>query len=406
MKSVAEWALIAASVTALLLTCGWARADELDWGGYVKTFGMGIGGRTTGQLDWSFQSLNAVRIRASWNLAETLATEAGYEIQPVFQTESSGTALTSALPLVRGATYRLVDLPQTITSSSSFILYQNLDRLNIRWKLAYADITLGRQAVTFGSARAINPTDVLLPYSFSQVNVEYRIGVDALRVQAPVGRMGEIDVGVVVGENAQASNSAAFGRLKFSLLETDVVTMAMTFQNAYLVGGGIQRAIWMLGYWLDVAEVWGPGIPEYLRLSTGLDYTFKLGGDSLMLFTEYHYNGAGAARAQDYLTALTQFAYQKGGTFLLGRHYLIPGASYPITPLLGSHLQLITNLTDGSLFISPGIEYNIAENFYLDLGGYATLGAGLTTNALGATEVQSEFGTYPLLAYAAARWYF
>lgn len=265
------------------------------------------------------------------------------------------------------------------------------------------DLTVGRQAITFGTARAISPTDVLLPYSFAQLNVEYRVGVDGVRWQKPLGATGELDLGAVIGEEALPENNAFFARTRVSYWRTDFVAMTMMFSRAFLVGGGVQTGIADFGYTLDVAQTWPEGEEPYFRLSMALDRSFE---SELLLFTEYHFNGAGTNHREDYLTQLQNFAYQRGGVFLLGRHYLIPGASYPLTPLVHVRGQLLVNLQDRSVFVAPALEYGFAENFYFDAGAFLTTGEAPTTTAPGELTARSEFGSYPILAYASVRYYF
>ena len=414
MLSAAAWPSEGWSSAARTAGMSELEVGQGGWGGYLKSYSIGnvpkhVEGAPAPDPEWKL--LNALRLNGFWRPAEKLKIEAGYELQPVWQSASaagsggSAAVLGSSLPLVRGASYRLIDLRPEITDPAAdrdFRLFQNLDRLVAHWTLHQTDITIGRQAIAFGSAKVIQATDVLLPYSFQQLNVEYRIGVDAVRAQIPISQMGELDFGVVVGEKFRADKSAAFARIKASLAETDIVGMAMVFSDAKLLGGGLQRGIWQLGYNLDFAQVWVDGDERYFRLSQGLDYTFASG---LTLFAEYHFNGAGASDPADYLARLKSFAYQKGGVFLLGRHYFIPGLSYQITPLLSSRIQSMVNLQDGSTFISGAFEYGVSENVYLDLGFFGSLGAS-PRQAGDGVLLASEFGSYPIQVYGAVRWYF
>ena len=83
------------------------------------------------------------------------------------------------------ANYRLTDIDPLLIDEARRPVLQNLDRLNIQLQFDQGDLTIGRQAITFGSARIINPTDVFLPYNVTALNTEYRIGVDAIRYQKP-----------------------------------------------------------------------------------------------------------------------------------------------------------------------------------------------------------------------------
>ncbi|MBN1114684.1 MAG: hypothetical protein JXA66_05030, partial [Oligoflexia bacterium] len=94
-------------------------------------------------------------------------------------------------------------------------------------------------------------------------------------------------------------------------------------------------------------------------------------------------------------------AYSEGAVYLLGRHYLCPGLSYQITPLAVLSSQILFNANDPSLMVSASVEYNAAENVYVDLGFFTSIGRGYS----GGTAL-SEFGAYPDVYYSSIRFYF
>ena len=51
---------------------------------------------------------------------------------------------------------------------------------------------------------------------------------------------------------------------------------------------------------------------------------------------------------------------------------------YPITPLISSSVAAILNPSDGSLFVSPTIEFSINEDVYLLISGQFFLGDDFT----------------------------
>jgi len=197
-----------------------------------------------------------------------------------------------------GNNYRLSDLRDVIGAEGhKHELVQNLDRLNVQWQTSAGDLTVGRQAMTFGSARVINPTDVFLPFNVQAFNTEYRVGIDGIRFQRPLGDLGELDLGIVLGDDARGSTSAAFARARTRLLDQDVTFTAMRFSGENLLGFGIESSLWTMGVWLEAAYVYSED--EYLRLSTGLDYAFS---EKWFGLVEYHYNGAGTDESNRYST--------------------------------------------------------------------------------------------------------
>jgi len=221
-------------------------------------------------------------------------------------------------------------------------------------------------------------------------NQEYRIGVDGVRFQHPMGQLGEVDVGVITGHNADADTSAAFLQVRTNVGGHDLQFAVSRFARQTLLGGGVQTSLGNFGFWLEAAQV--SGEEDYLRLSTGLDYAFS---ENIYGLVEYHYNGAGSDTPADYIASLDTAPYRVGGVFLLGKHYLIPAVSVQLTPLWSLSLQSLANLSDRSMFLSLSAVYNVTENAYMDFGFYYFPGQDLT-----------EYGSNPATLYASLRYYF
>ena len=79
-------------------------------------------------------------------------------------------------------------------------------------ELGWGDLTAGRQAITFGKAYFWNPLDVFFPFDSSQIDREYKPGVDALRIDVPLGAFSGLNlVGAAGRTDAKAGGSR--GRL-------------------------------------------------------------------------------------------------------------------------------------------------------------------------------------------------
>ena len=88
----------------------------------------------------------------------------------------------------------------------------------------------------------------------------------------------------------------------------------------------------------------------------------------------------------------------------MGVHYLAPGFSYQLTPLVSSSSQVLFNLSDLSIWVGPQVEYNIAEDIYLSAGGFLSIGEPLENGET--PEFHSEFGSYPNVIFTSFRAYF
>ncbi len=205
--------------------------------GYLKGFltvtDTGGAGEPDSALDGG--AFNVLRLALFYQPRDWLSAELAYEITPAVQ-PMQGDLLYASLPRPEPYSYRAFDLgerlyPRREDFKSSFMVTQNLDRAFITLNLPAADLYLGRQPVAFGSARVINPTDVLAPYAYEVLNQEERIGVDAIRAKMPVGEMGELDGGIVFGDKFRAAESALFLRSRNYLLRTDLTFITIIFKE-------------------------------------------------------------------------------------------------------------------------------------------------------------------------------
>jgi hypothetical protein len=317
-------------------------------------------------------------------------------------------------------TYRLVDFsnrlyPGPESAVRNFAVFLNLDRLAVAFHPRWADIFVGRQAIAWGSARIINPTDVIAPFTFNELDKEERFGVDAVRVRAPLGAMDELDLGFVAGKDLERSKNAAFVRGKTYLWTTDLSLLFLGFREHGLFGIDLARSIGGAGFWLESAYVVpylfnasrrGEADP-YFRISTGLDYNFS---PRLYGYGEYHFDSAGKAQPRDYASLFNSVAFRDGTVYLLGRHYLGGALVYQFTPLLPGTFFFLFNLGDGSFIFAPQLDYNAAENIYLSAGSY--LGFGKSPSAIPGrpgepgVSLRSEFGSYPDMLFVSFRVYF
>ena len=400
-----------------------AQGPDIDISGSIKSYFIAVDqpqvfGELQGDdgIDWTVQ--NQLRLQFVWNLTDLVRGEMAYDLLPMVQSDDVVFSQSMGLNF-EPISYRVTDLDRRIypdDDDGDFILAQNLDRLFLTFSYDFADIHLGRQPIAFGSALVINPTDVIAPYSFDELNTEDRIGVDAIRAQVPIGALGEFDAGILFGKNFEIEESAAFIRTKFYALNTDFTLLVLDFKENLLLGVDISRSIGGAGFWIEAAHTFA-GVfnsresnQDFFRFSTGLDYNFNI-SNGLLAYIEYHYNGASEGKKEEYLTQTDQTAFQDAGVFLLGRHYLTPGFTWMIQPLLTFDSSLLWNMEDSSVYLSVKIEYNLSENIYIGLGANIAAGEGpkladkadLSVETIGP---ESEFGLYPSLYYGYIRYYF
>ena len=409
-------------------------ADNFIFSGYAKSYALGqneitieeFEGQNKDQsISGNFQSQNALRLMGSYLSPNKGNVEIHYEVQPLYLSNTdfaSGSGSLGSTISVANTQYRFKDINTVLKDvNDNAVILQNLDRFNYQYSNEYGDLTVGRQVLSFGSSRFINPTDIFIPFVIQTLNQEYRVGIDAIRYKADIGDFAIIEAGLIIGEDAKKQNSALFLRGKNSISGNDIELMAIALDDAWLIGGGLERAIGDFGFWFETAYMnWheqvsddnyankdvDPYTHNYWRTSVGSDYAIN---ENIILMLEYHYNGAGSSNPNKYHKLTSQAPYQKAGVFLLGEHYLIPAVTWIASPLVSLSANAFFNVSDNSIFFNISSETSWTENLYSDFGVYLTAGDNLQYQTIG-EDIQysfgSEFGASPLSVYASLRYYF
>jgi hypothetical protein len=418
-------------ILLVLLLClgSMVKSADIKVSGYYKLFFTGFKmpdyRLETGELEEPAIGAvnNRLRLKLSAAVGKWLSFEAAYDFSPRIQDPllfQEGIFFAAIDPV----SYRVDDFSDRIYPAkgevvSSFGIFHNLDRCFFTLKTSFADIFIGRQAIAWGSGHFINPTDVIAPFTFNELDTEERRGVDAVRVRIPLGMMDELDFGYVPGKDFKFQNSAFYVRGKTYFLKTDAALLLMGFRENLLIGLDVTRAIGGAGAWIEAAYV-DPDFfnkdkntqpPDekytktYFRASVGMDYTFT---GKLYGFFEYHFNSAGKKKPGDYTDVFYSTAFTEGAAYLMGRHYLNLGMTYQVSALIPFSGLVFINLSDGSVTLSPMLEYNIAENIYLGGGAYIGIGKRpeIVDLSTGAFRFHSEFGAYPAMFYTSFRVYF
>jgi hypothetical protein len=287
-----------------------------------------------------------------------------------------------------------------LDDSHEIFWLQNFDRLYTTYQTPSLKLVMGRQVVSFGSARTINPLDVLVPFDFLMINLEQRTGVDAIRLVLPTGDMSEFEVGLVLDQNLKDSEQFRFISYGDVFKDWDYKLYLMSLYQHLIKGVDLQGSIANWGVWLEYGnfklfESQGLKAQEFERYSLGAQYLFS---NELSFFGEFHYNGAGESVSNFYQQNLSKTFQKQLAIFLSAKHYFNLGFNYRLNPLHILNLTIINNLNDGSRLISPSLEYNMAQDWYFSLGGFISISASSVST--------SEFAQYPSAIYMSIKKFF
>ena len=365
---------------------------SIDLGGYVRSltqlYDPGYDIPTV--LDRK-SGIHAEVVRLKWNLrfGESVLLEVHNRLQAQLSSSEAGmgeSAVGFGVSVIPG---RRWDLSSMFVDQERLKIWHDIDRLSLTWYTDFADITAGRQAITWGISNVYPVADLWAQFSPFELDTEEKPGIDAVRLlNYPAGGL-ELDA--VLADRGSSGNFSAGIRASLSLPWADLYAGGGKFWREVMGLAGISapigsyklRAEGALPYDLDVDDFRLP------RVTLGVDW---LGGEK-MLSAEYNFNGIGATDAENYIGVLEDPRYAQGETYFLGRHNLGGLASWtPGNDRLSLTLSALWNLQDPSAAFVPNLTYDFGQNTRLSAG--ALLSFGDTPLFEPEPHLRSEFGAY------------
>ncbi|MGW8267615.1 MAG: hypothetical protein ACWGSQ_14715 [Longimicrobiales bacterium] len=376
--------------------------NSLELGGYFRSLtGLYDQGYRIPDLD-RVSGFNAEVVRLKWILR--LGDRGVVEIHDRFQAQASSSPQFVSSGPGLGVTVvpgRSLDLSTVFIDQDRLKVWHDVDRLSLTLNSHIGDVTVGRQAITWGISNLFPVADLWAQFSPFELDTEEKPGIDAVRfLSYPTGAL-ELDA--VVADRGSADDLSAGIRATLSLPRADVHLGGGKFWNEAMILGGIAapvgswklRAEGVLPYDLDTNDL------DLPRLTLGVD---RLGGE-LLLSGEYHLNGIGAASADDYGDILEDPRFARGESYFLGRHYLGGLCNWtPGNDRLSLALSAMVNLVDRSTILSPALTYDFGQETRLSVGGYLSSGNPPVLEPV--PVLKSEYGIYGDLLFTMVSIYF
>lgn len=330
-----------------------------------------------GRLEWSAEFGPDVRARVhndlTWN---TQTTGAGTGGGSLFGVDASR------------AGDRTVDLGTTFVERNGMRLSHDVDRLAVDIYTDAADVTLGRQGITWGTSVVFPVADLWSRFSPFDFDTEQKPGIDAARALVYPNLSSELDL--VVADRGSLADLSGGARYASTIGRTELYGAAGKFWDELLALAGVTvvfdrvklRAEAVGPFDLEDSEV---DLPRATGGGEWYGADFSLGG-------EYHFNGIGAADPTGYADRLSSEQFARGESYFLGRHYAALYGAYRGVPDLELSLSTIANLVDPSLIVTPSLRYSVAQNATIGVG--ALVSAGDEPSLAPTPSFGSEFGTY------------
>ena len=390
----ASTALRRALLVAVLLSVpAPAAAQALPFSGYVQTVPLG------GTAGNALSDFNRFRISTDPS-AGPFRFEAAYEHVFTIQRTSSLPAFNLAAVPGGG---EWLDLQWTLTEREHVVWRHRFDRLNVGFApTGNLEITAGRQAVSWGTALFLTPSDPFTPFNPVDPFREFRAGVDAARIRYYPGPLSEVDVVVRQTRSLAGEETTALARGLTTVRNWELSGWGGTLYGDAAAAAG---AAGSLGSWAVRGEAVLRRIDELtvFRGTIGVDRQVQAGGRDLTLAVEYQRDGLGAAGPDELADLLHSETFLRGEHQVLGRDEAVVQASYQLHPLWNVAGLWLWNLNDRSAILGPSVAYSAADNAAISAGVFIGVGDDAAADDL---PLPSEYGLAGVTGFISFSWFF
>ncbi len=277
---------------------------------------------------------------------------------------------------------RLLNLTTVIDSGEHHRLIHRFDRASLSYQASNWSVTLGRQALSWGSGIVFQPLDLFSPFAPTTVDRDYKAGDDMVNVEYLFANGSDVQVVSILRRNEQKhlnmdEASTGFkwhgfiGESEFEVIggrhyRDEVLGLSMSTP----VGGALVRGDVLLTH----LEEGGTIVSGVLNM----DYSFTWRERSMYIFGEYFHNGFGTHTNPVVITDLSEELVQRlqrGELFNLQRDYLAGGLQFQWHPLLSQSTSIIINLKDTSSLLQFSFAYEPGDHQRFQLGLVEPLGS-------------------------------
>ena len=363
----------------------WAQVPETTAGGYMKE--LGGAALPKGELDAAFDNVLQGRLNTRFDWTERLSSVVeGRVLWLASDTDSHASGFAQAQKEDPG----LVRMSGVVVERPRQVLYGGVDRFYADWWQEQFEARVGRQRINWGTNLIWNPNDLFNPYSFFDFDYEERPGADALRLRYAPSGTSQLEL---VGSPSREEGRAVVGGLaRFNRWETDIQSIVAYARERGVAGASLATQLGgaairgEVSYFTTKMDLSGGA---FVVAAVSSDYAFD---NSLYLHVEALYNGNGVVRDAGLVSPPARLSAEQ---LTPARYSLFAEIAYDLMPLLRADLATVVNPVDGSLFVSPSLDWSVYENW--DALLLAQLCHG---------DSKSEFGAYSSAVFGRVKWSF
>ncbi len=272
---------------------------------------------------------------------------------------------------------RLLDLTWELDRGDRHRLLHRFDRLALKYRTPRWAVTVGRDAVSWGSGLAFHPMDLFNPFAPTTVDQDYKAGDDLVRIERLFEGGSDLEV-LAVARHGEIAGDTSSVAIKYRALVggSEIEALAGRHYGDGVAGLGLRVPV---GGALVRTDLVATDDATGWTVSgiVNVDYSFPVAQSSVYVFAEFFHNGFGVRDLPDDLDSLPEpltGRLNRGETFTLMRDYLAVGAQFRWHALVNQSLSLIANVEDSSKVLQTSIGYDASDAARLQVGLIKSLG--------------------------------
>lgn len=272
---------------------------------------------------------------------------------------------------------RLLDLTWEVDRGEGHRLLHRFDRFALKYRSSRWAVTVGRDAVSWGSGVVFHPMDLFNPFAPTTVDQDYKAGDDLIRIERLFDDGSDLEM-LAVARHGEIEDGTASVAFKYRALagSSELDILAGRHYGGEVVGLGLRVPIGGALVRSDLIAV-DDGDGWTLSGVVNLDYSFPVAQSSVYVFAEYFRNGFGLAGLPDDLDLLPDALTDRlgrGETFTLMKDYVAVGAQFRWHALVNQNISVIANLNDASKVVQTAVGYDASDAVRLQVGVIKPMG--------------------------------
>lgn len=305
---------------------------------------------------------------------------------------------------------RWLPLRARLADRDRFQVIAEVDWLYLAWQSGPVTVTVGRQPISLGRAKVWRPEDLLAGFSLTEVDTEYKRGVDAFRLDWSIGEQRTVRLFASPGEiqidrDVEASRTGSAALLQMVLGGAGGELGAILGWVRGDLVAGIDGAV-PVGSFDVHAEATATRLTDDSLPAPGFasgDVRGKAAvgmtlhpSPTLILGPELLYNGFGTAKIGDRPDLVGSPRIPLGEQTTLGVLYCAATGEWKPSSMWTIGGLALFNTTDQSALLSLSVRTSIASNANAEIGGYLPVGRPPDAET---GEPVTEYGLYPGFLY-------